>query len=455
MDLTRRSLLGAGAATALPVSAFAAPPSASSSSARSPGIDAMQLGVRPGNRGDQSAALQAAIDHAVQLRLPLVLAPGVYAAGNLRLPTGAQIVGTRGATTLRFSGGASLFAADGSDDITLSGLTLDGGKQPLPERRGLVHLEAGRGLRIVDCTIMSSGGNGLTLVMMAGEITGTTISDSAEAALTSLDARGLVIARNIVSGAGNNGILVWRSARGHDGTLVTDNRVERIEARAGGSGQHGNGVNVYRAGGVTVRGNQIRDCAFTAVRGNSASDLKIADNTIADMGEVAIYAEFAFEGAVIANNSIDGAAIGIAVTNFNEGGRLAVVQGNIVRNVNRPRPAGTDPNDGFGIGVAVEADAAVTGNVVETATTAAYFLGFGKYLRDVAMTGNVARQAPIGVAVSVAPGAGPALIANNVISGATIGAIVGMNGARAVTGDLAKDGAQRFAHLSIIANSVS
>jgi uncharacterized secreted repeat protein (TIGR03808 family) len=452
MDLTRRKFFastGAAAGLALPVAAQAAPAPTTPL-----GSDARELGVRPG-AGDQSAALQRAIDQAARQRTPLLLAPGSYRAGNLRLPNGAQIIGTRGATTLAFSGGASLFTAEGSDDITLSGLMLDGGKAPLPERRGLIHLKSGRSLRIADCTVANAGGHGIVLVAMAGEVTGTTIIDSAQAALSSLDARGLVIARNAVSGAGNNGILVWRSARGHDGTLVTDNRIERIEARAGGSGQNGNAVNVYRASGVTVRGNQIQACAFTAVRGNSASDLKITDNTIIDTGEVAIYSEFAFEGAVIANNSIDGAAIGIAVTNFNEGGRLAVVQGNIVRNLTRPRPVGTDPNDGFGIGIAVEADTAVTGNVVENATTAAYFVGFGKYLRDVSMTGNVARRAPIGVAVSVAPGAGAALIANNVISGANVGAIVGMNGARAVTGDLAKDGGQRFSHLSIVGNSVS
>ena len=34
------------------------------------------------------------------------------------------------------------------------------------------------------------------------------------------------------------------------------------------------------------------------------------------------------------------AAIGIAVTNFNQGGRLAVVQGNLIRNLSNKRPAG-------------------------------------------------------------------------------------------------------------------
>ena len=73
-------------------------------------------------------------------------------------------------------------------------------------------------------------------------------------------------------------------------------------------------------------------------------------------GEVALYAEFGFEGAIIADNSVDGAAIGVSVTNFNEGGRLAVVQGNIIRNLKPQRPAGTDPGDSAGVGISVEAD---------------------------------------------------------------------------------------------------
>ena len=144
---------------------------------------------------------------------------------------------------------------------------------------------------------------------------------------------------------------------------MIDNRIEDTAAQNGGSGQNGNAINVFRAHNVTVRGNRIRNAAFSAVRGNAASNIQITNNTCTGLGEVAIYAEFGFEGAVIANNTIDGAAIGIAVTNFNEGGRLAVVQGNLIRNLVPKRPAGTDPNDGAGIGIGVEADTAVTGNV--------------------------------------------------------------------------------------------
>ena len=61
-----------------------------------------------------------------------------------------------------------------------------------------------------------------------------------------------------------------------------------------------------------------RRCAAT-----SASNLQIVGNTCTGLGECALYAEFGFEGAVIANNIVDGAALGVSVTNFNKGGRLA------------------------------------------------------------------------------------------------------------------------------------
>ena len=97
----------------------------------------------------------------------------------------------------------------------------------------------------------------------------------------------------------------------------------------------------------------------------------------------------------------DRAALGISVTNFNEGGRLAVVQGNLIRNLKSKRPAGTDPNDSAGVGIAVEADASVTGNVIENAPLCGIGLGWGQHLRDVSVVGNVVRNASVGVSVSV------------------------------------------------------
>jgi len=418
------------------------------------GADAATLGVRPDSPDDQSRVLQRAIDQAAGARIPLVLPPGVYRAGDLRLPTGTRLIGIRGATRLVLAGDKSLVSADNADDVSLCDLVLDGGARPLPEGRGLVHLTAGRGIRIETCDILGSGRHGIVCEQIEGEILRNTISGAADAALHLLDARGLAITGNTVRGAGNNGILVWRSQSGDDGTFVVDNRIEEIFARAGGSGQNGNAINVFRAGNVIVRGNRVRGAAFSAVRGNAASNLQVIGNSCTGVGEVALYAEFAFEGAVIANNTVDGAAIGVSVTNSNEGGRLAVVQGNLIRNLTPKRPAGADPEDAGGIGVGVEADTAVTGNVIENAPTAGIFVGWGRNLRDVAVTGNTVRRAGIGVAVSVVPGAGAAVITGNMIAETTQGAVVGMEWKRAVTGDLTRGDTRRFDHLTIEANRV-
>ena len=122
--------------------------------------------------------------------------------------------------------------------------------------------------------------------------------------------------------------------------------------------------------------------------------------------------------------------------------------------LDRAELTGTDPNDGNGIGIGVEADAAVTGNVIENAPTAGISVGWGQYLRDVSVTGNVVRSAGVGIAVSVTPGAGSAVIADNLISGTKNGAIVGMDQRRTMTGDLARDGAARYAQLAINGNRV-
>jgi uncharacterized secreted repeat protein (TIGR03808 family) len=113
-------------------------------------MDALHFGVRPGSPDDQSRALQRAIAETARMRTPLALPSGVYRAGNLKLPAGAQLVGARTATKLVLTEGPSLISTIAADQVALSGLVLDGAKRPLPERRGLVQLELCRGIRITD-----------------------------------------------------------------------------------------------------------------------------------------------------------------------------------------------------------------------------------------------------------------------------------------------------------------
>jgi uncharacterized secreted repeat protein (TIGR03808 family) len=451
MDLNRRHLIGASVAGALamPVDAARAAPLTSAM-----GRDATQYGVRPGSPDDQTRALQRAIDEAARAQVPLALPPGIYRTGLLQLQNGSQLTCVRGATRLMFTGGASMFQGEGAGHVGLSNLTLDGGGIALPQRRGLVNCLQGRDVRITDCEISGSGGNGIWFENVSGDVSGNIFTRTATTAVVSFDALSLMVSKNTIIGANDNGIEILRTAIGDDGSIVIDNRIEDIKAGPGGSGQYGNAINAFRAGNVIVRGNRIRNCDYSGVRGNSASNIQISGNSISGVREVALYSEFSFEGAVIANNTVDGAAVGVSVCNFNEGGRMAVVQGNIIRNLLPKRPVGTKPDDDAGIGIYVEADTSVTGNVVENAPSFGMMVGWGQYMRDVAVTGNVIRNAFIGIGVSVASGSGTALVNNNMISGTPRGAVVGLDHARPVTPDLSADGAQRFAQVVIGTNAV-
>ena len=444
--------LGAGT---LAVGALGATPSSGAPADKTPisalGLDAAHMGVRPGSPDDQSGTLQRAIDRAAQAGVPLALAGGVYRAGGLRLPSGARLVGVRGATRLVITGAAPLISAAHATDVSLTGLTLDGLARPLLQSQGLIHLEEVVAARIEDCVIIAAGRHGIRLIAVSGEVTRSTISETADVALMSSDARGLTVSGNTLSKSGNNAIQILRGEPGHDGTLVTDNRIDDTGNRDGGSGQFGNAVNVYRAADVIVRGNLIRRAAFSGVRGNSASNLQIVGNTVHEAGETALYSEFTFEGAIVANNIVDGAQTGVSIANFNEGGRLSIVQGNILRNI-APKVPNATPEDFYGLGIYAEADTAVNANVIENAETAGIAIGWGRYLRDVAVTGNVVRRTGIGIAVTVVPGAGSTVISGNVLSQFRRGAIVGMDHARAVTGDLSREGTKTFSHLLIADN---
>jgi uncharacterized secreted repeat protein (TIGR03808 family) len=445
MPLTRRDLIAGSLATA-----FAAPAAARDGTPK--GIDAARFGVRANADSDQTLALQKAIDEAGRLRQPLWLDLGRYRTGPLRLAPGLRIIGAHGETSLRLVQGPALFTARDASDIVLQGLTLDGQGIKPGSDGALVNLNSVSGLTIADCIIVNAGGNAVALTQCTGTVSGTTIRNSADNALFSLDGC-MTIRGNTIARSGNGGIRVWQSAKRSDGSIIENNTIEDTQARGGGDGQNGNAINVYRAERVVVRGNVIRRAAFTAVRGNAASHIVIRNNTCSELGEVAIYSEFDFVDATIVDNVIDTAAMGIAVTNMDQGGHLAVVRGNVIRNMTNKRPQGGP--DAYGVGIGVEADTTVSGNTIENAPTMGIVVGVGKYLRDCKVTANIVRDAGIGVGVSVVEGAGKAEITTNVFSAIKGGAVVGMAWDKVATGDLTRGGADKFPQLTIRDNKVA
>ncbi len=436
----RRGLIGAllaGSAT-LPLAASATRAEAAPRSANARRSSPMQHQLQPDSDHDQTANLQRAIDEAALAGTTLRLPPGRFRAASLKLRPGTSLAGAGNRTTLSLAAAGPLLVADAAHGLRLQRLTLDAAGLDTSRggEAGLVEITDSRDIALHDIAVSGGRNNGLVLRRCQGRVTACTIAGAGLAALFSLDARGLLIDANHIADCANNGILVWRSTPGEDATRITANHIQRIAAAAGGSGQNGNGINVFRAGNVIAANNRITDCAYSAVRANAASNVQIIANNVERIGEVALYAEFAFEGAVIANNIVDTAAAGISVTNFNEGGRLAVIQGNLIRNLHRREH---EPIDKRGEAIAVEADASVTGNTIEGAPTAGIVIGWGPYMRNVAATGNVIRNATVGILVSSHQDAGSGLIANNLISGATAGAIRRMQNGKPTGSDLARD----------------
>ena len=435
--LDRRTLLLAGLAAA------AARPAA----AAIVGADLTASG------GDQTAAFRAGLARATAEKRPFVLAPGLYRIDSIELPDGAQIQGTAGLTTLGFGGEGPMIRASNARRIVLSGLAFDGRNRSSGADDGLLAFSDVADLRLADCIVGRASGVGVLAERCGGRIQGCTVSAIGSHGILGRDGRAMTIADNAVSDCGEGGILVHRSKPGEDGAVVSGNRVERIRARSGGTGQVGNGINVFRAHDVAILNNRTTDCAFSGIRVNGGSNVRIIGNAVSRAGETALYVEFEFQGAVVANNLVDGAANGIAVVNFLQGGRLAAVTGNVVRNLRATGPyAAGEP--GFGWGIAVEADTTVIGNAIEGAPYCGILAGWGEYLRNLTIEGNVVRDAGIGVLVSVVEKAGAAVVTGNVFQATRGGAIVGGRWGKPATGDLALAGAAIPAHLTIVGNRV-
>lgn len=413
-------------------------------------LEAQAFGLRAGSPDDQTTALMVACAAATTAGMPLFLPAGSYTIGRVELPSGLLLQGIPGATVLRFGAGGGALVASGQAGITLDGLVLDGDPATQPAADGLLRIEDCSGFLVSRCTLRGSRANGVSIERSQARIDRCDVHACDQAGIFAMDSLGIQVTSCRVHDCGDGGVLIWRSTSGRDGSIVSGNSIAAIDNRSGGNGQYGNGINVYRADEVIVSGNHIAGVAFSAIRLNSTNDAQVTGNTCADCLEVAIFSEFAFSGSVIANNIVDRAAQGISITNFNEGGRLATCSGNIVRNI---FPASAVNPDTRPAGIFAEADAVISGNVVEAVPGLGIGAGWGPYLRDVVISDNVVREVEVGIGVSVAEGAGKAVVSSNLVSGAGRAAIAALAWTEIVSGDLARDAA-RFPNVTVSGNSV-
>lgn len=419
-------------------------------------INAQAEGVIPGSPEDQSAAFQALLNFSAEKDIPVFLPGGVYKVGNLALPRRTRLIGVPGSTRLTFNGRNHLARAERADFIHIHGIVFDGLSLPLSEQaQGLLTINTVRDLRITSCDFIGSGQHGLDLTGAGGKVSGCYFKTIADTALFSKQSSGLTVTDNDVSDCGNGGILIHRFTQGDDGSVVTNNRIKGIKSVNGGTGQWGNGINVFQSHNVMVANNHIADCAFSSVRINAGHNTQIIGNNCNNSGETALYAEFAFEGALISNNVVNGGTIGISLANFNQGGRLASVSGNIIRDLTNKLPYQNPTDFKPGIGIYAEADTVINGNVIENVPQAGIHVGWGKFCRNVVVSQNVIEAAPWGVTASVVDGARGVIVTNNAFGNISKQAITGFEWIKPVTSELL--GARRtgYKHLSVSGNRLS
>lgn len=412
--------IAASAAPALAVDAFVSP---------------FDFGLEADSDADQTSALQAAIDEAGNTGKTLLLPAGEFYAGDLNLHGG--IKGAPGQTHLLTAGSAPVGRISGVSDVVIDSVSFGvGNGAPEGENRGLLELDSATRVTITNCSF-SGPSNGIAIFASSATIENCHFAELGDAAIHSFNSLGLFIRGNIVDGCANAGIRIWREESGVDGSIITGNRISRIDWKGGGNGQNGNGVNVFKADGVIVADNHIADCAFTAVRANSANDTQIRGNTCLNSGEVAIFSEFAFSGSIIADNIVDGAATGISITNLDTSGHIATCTGNIVRNI---APQSEVNPDTTPVGIFAEAETVVDGNVVENVPGIGILAGYGPFIRNVIVSDNVIANVKAGIGVSVVQDAtvGRVQVSGNLISGAEHD-VIGMEWEKIVSNDLAAD----------------
>ena len=325
MAIDRRHFIGATAATG----AFTAPPKLSPrphpqrrapcrfrASASKPSISAC-ASTAPKTRPRRCSARSTA-PRARGCRSSSRPASIAHAAWCCRPARGSSACPARRASSRPTTRRSSLRAAPTTSCSPASSSTA--AARRCPRSSGLIQLANGRGIAIRDCEVIGAGRNGIVLEGDRGR--DHRHDDHRRARRRDPRAR---LARPHDRAQHHP----QRRQQRHPGVALAGRRRRHAGARQPHRGHRGAAPaapartatpsTCSAPHNVTVRGNRIRNAAFSAVRGNAASNIQITNNTCTGLGEVAIYAEFGFEGAVIANNTIDGAAIGVAVTNFNRG----------------------------------------------------------------------------------------------------------------------------------------
>lgn len=395
-------------------------------------------------------SLQTVFDLARTQGLPVFLQPGVYSNGALSVSTATgsgkplQVEAVPGTATILYTGGGTPLSIDGVSSVKFLGVKFDGQNLALPvyagntgeSRLAFIAVKATTGAYFEDCQVVNSPGIGVYVYQAQARVEGCYVG-SHSVGLMSEDSR-VFVRRNAFAALANNGVVIWRTDIGGDSSEVVGNTINGVDTKAGGTGQNGNGVLVFKASAVTIADNRIFSPKFSGVRCNGATQVVIEGNSIWNARETGVFIEapgFGIDthGAIVSNNHIDTTATGIAVANANLYGdgvaHSVVIEGNRISNlrITTISDPGYSPPQVGGVGITAETDCVISGNIVDTAQAIGIMVGTNNATKDICVTGNLISSSVIGVGVSylaVNGSVGDVVVSGNIVRGATNGAIV-------------------------------
>lgn len=357
------------------------------------------------NIADRTAEVQAAIDKAVRAGSNVELEAGIYGISKLVLTSSVNFsVKSKGIKFYQLSH-EPIFNIS-ADNVTLSGIEMIGN----PQGAGLIHADNSQKLVLSHSNLHSGGGTAITAIRSSGQLYDNAIKGF-DVGIYAYDNKNFSIYQNSLRHLSDNGILVWRSVSGADGTRIFDNQIDNIGAKSGGNGPYGNGINVFRADDVKIFNNKISECAFSAIRCNNAQRTSISYNKISDCKEVALYAEFGSYGTNITNNEINNAAYGISVPNQDNPKGMTLIENNIISNIYGYSPVNPDVKEASAI--SVERNTIVRNNRISNVNGFGIRAGWGEFANELEVYNNKISDVKIGIAKSMV-GSGPILIKNNI-----------------------------------------
>ncbi len=392
--------------------------------------------------------LQTVFDYARSQNRPLFFQPGVYDSPTTTIlpsngsgrPLFARAM--PGSVVLRFNGGNTFLRIEGQNQVHFEGITFDGQNLALSDyvsgRPALIAIaNNAQDVSFENCQVMNSPGIAAYIASSSGAVFRACYFGNHSVGLWSENAQ-IKALNNTLAGMGNNGIAVWRDTLTGDSSTITGNVINGVDTVAGGTGQNGNGISVFRAIGVSITDNKIFNTKYSAIRCNGGGLHNVSNNNIYNTREVAIFIEapgpgIDLTGCIVSNNSLDTVGCGVLVGNsgqFNDGvSRSVIVEGNRISNItDNPIPdAGYYPPSTIGNGIVVEQDCVVSGNLIEGAARVGIMAGINTGARDLVVTGNLVRSVAIGIGVSneaITNAGRSVVVSGNIVRGASIGGIV-------------------------------